>query len=355
LANGTAPSLPSQNSPEPRGLLGILASAFSGVLFGWFFSKLKTPIQQSAESPHPQSHTDDSRTQTQPPLPIAVRIESYPPPTVSKEEQTERKWRNRREWGNLVATLFTALFAGGLLVITYVYAKYTYKMWQEMQTQTRTAQQQLEATQRPWIKIIDVVPTGNNPIVGGLSFQKIGPYKDAPDIRVQATIQVKLSFTNVGHSVAEVTPTMELFTPQFSTSEYWSRISTEEQRFCGSPDMRAVTAQKLTVFPGEQKPSEWDAGLSTPIRPENVNHLPDGAGITPALIICVSYRHEGLPSLYQTRALYEISHEGTGVRFFDTGPCNLHPFTNAPFTFCEGGMPAKMLRFSRDYNGDEAY
>ena len=219
----------------------------------------------------------------------------------------------------------------------------------------KVAAEQLEANERPWIKILDVIPTGDQPIVGGLSFQKIGPFKDVPDIRVQGTLQIKLSFTNIGHSVAEVTPSMELFMPQFSTSEYWSRISTEEHRFCGSSDTQAVTSQKMTVFPGEQKPSEWNAGISTPVRPENISHIPEGSGITPALIVCVSYRHKGLPSLYQTRAVYEISHEGTGARFFDVGPCDLHPLNIAPFTFCEGGVAAKMLRFSRDYNGDEAY
>jgi hypothetical protein len=352
------PSSSDQNSPEPSGLLRILASVFSGVLVGLFLSKLKTPIQEPRETVHTQHNTaEQGRTgQNVSDSPVRVMIDSpIPTQPPSEKQQVKERWKERRENLKLIADGATALFAFLLLVVTARYVLYTYKMWEEMQRQTHTAQQQFEAAERPWIKILDVVPTGNRPILGGLSFQKIGPFKDTPDIRVQATLQIKLSFLNIGHSVAEVTPSMELFLPQFSTSEYWSRISTEEQRFCSSPDMQAVSWQKMTVFPGEQKPSEWDAGISTPVREKNINRIPEGIGITPALIVCVSYRHKGLPNLYQTRALYEISHEGTGTRFFDIGQCNLRLFTNSPITFCEGGIPAKLLRFSRDYNGDEAY
>jgi hypothetical protein len=87
-----------------------------------------------------------------------------------------------------------------------------------------------------------------------------------------------------------------------------------------------------------------------------MNHLAEGSGIFPALIVCVSYRQKGLPNAYQTRAVYEISHADTHSRFFDVGPCNIKPFNDAPnFTFCEGGVPAKLLKFDRNQMGDDAY
>jgi hypothetical protein len=141
----------SQNSPEPEGLLRILAAAFSGVLFGWLLSKLKTPIQQSTETVHPSAHTDDSRTEAKPPLPLAVTIESYPPPSISEEDKADKKeqrWLNRRTF---IATLFTALFAGGLLIVTSKYARYTYRMWGEMQQQTCIQREASINTERAWV------------------------------------------------------------------------------------------------------------------------------------------------------------------------------------------------------------
>jgi hypothetical protein len=327
-----------------QGLLGILFGA--AALGVWLWSKLRAPIQESVNPHNPARESNNQEENSQEKRRRFVTLEPYPTPTPTNEEKTYRQRKEFREWGILVVEL-VGLF--GLLF----YACITFRMWREMQTQTRTAHQQLEATDRPWIKILDVVPGSDIPIVGGLSFQKIGPFKDTPDIRVQATLQITLSFTNVGHSVADVTPNFELFMPRFSISEYWPRISAEEQRFCGSPDMSAVTAQKVTAFPGE--PFNWYGGISTPIRPESINHLPEGSGIVPALIVCVSYRHKGLPSLYQTRAVYELSHLDTHSRFFDIGKCSLQPFTNSPITFCEGGVRAKLLKFDRNNMGDDAY
>jgi hypothetical protein len=221
------------------------------------------------------------------------------------------------------------------------------------QKAANTAEKQLEMSERPWIKIIGVEPWGSNvPVIGGLSFQKALP--NSLGIEANATIQVKMSFKNIGHSVADVSTNLELFMPQFSSTEYWNRVSAEEKRFCESPDMSAVTSQKLTVFPDEPQSFDWYGGITAPIHPQSINRFPDGSsGIVPTLIVWVSYRQKGLPSLYQTRAVYEVSHPGEYSRFFSIGRCNLTPFKNTPMTWCEGG--GKMLKLDRNFMGDEAY
>lgn len=218
-----------------------------------------------------------------------------------------------------------------------------------------TSLKQLELSERPWIKIVDVQPRGNFPVVGDIGFIKALP--NSQGIEANATIQFKLSFTNVGHSVADVSQSEEFFMPQFSNSEYWNRVAAEEDRFCSSPDMKAVTSQKVVVFPGEPRPFDLNIGITAPIRPENINHLSEGTGIFPALIVCVNYHQKGLPSIYQTRAVYEISRADTHSRIFGFGKCNLQPFKNAPstFTFCEGSVPARLLKFDRNTMGDDAY
>ena len=251
--------------------------------------------------------------------------------------------------------VWVAIFTGMLVGVGIATAKLLLRQLSEMHATTVTAQTQLELSERPWIKIIDAKPSGDVPVVGGLSFQKIGPFKDDPDIQAQATLQIVVTFSNIGHSVADVAPNAELFMPQFSTSEYWNRVNAEEKKFCDSRDNNISSAPRFTVFPDESQPFTWRAGISAPIHAENVNHIPEGSGITPSLVVCVSYRHKGLPNPYQTRAVYTVLHLG-GARFFYFGDCNITPFPNiSPITFCNGGTPAKLLRLDREPMADDAY
>jgi hypothetical protein len=227
----------------------------------------------------------------------------------------------------------------GSFIALVVYAGLTYKTWD-------TTQKQFEATERPWIKIIGVAPQGDNPLMGALSF-----IKDSGVVRVN--FSMSLSFTNVGHSVADVNPSIDFFMPQFSSSGYWDLVSAEERRFCDSPAIKTTQPPKITLFPGD--PFEWHGSVSTPVFPQNVNRQPDVSGIVPALIVCVSYTHKGLPNVYQTRAVYELSRVNPVSRSFDIGECTLAPFRGVPWSMCAGGVTASLLKLDRDNNGDDAY
>jgi hypothetical protein len=120
----TMTSSPSQNPDEPSGLLHTLAIVFSGFLFGFFLSKLKAPIQDSAEPIHPQDSTGNRKTEAKPPLPVAVTIESYPPPTVSEEEKANKGEEKFLKRGNFVAGCITALITMGILCVTWNYTNY---------------------------------------------------------------------------------------------------------------------------------------------------------------------------------------------------------------------------------------
>jgi len=130
-------------------LVGTLVASFAAL----FLSKLKTPVEQSAESPHPPNSFDQRCEKAKPRSPTAVRIGSYPPPPTTEGAEDEDKEERFLKRGNFIAGIVTALIALGLLSVTYRYTKYTYKMWQEMQSQTKTAREQLELSERPWIKV----------------------------------------------------------------------------------------------------------------------------------------------------------------------------------------------------------
>ena len=68
-------------------------------------------------------------------------------------------------------------------VILCVYAAYTIKIYRASKqsadaatSAAKTAAEQLEMTERPWIKIVDVKTHGNNPVIPALSFQNIRPF-----------------------------------------------------------------------------------------------------------------------------------------------------------------------------------
>ncbi len=301
---------------------------------------------------HNQEHSqNDSSTttdkQTDNPAIIPARVQ------VSFSEESEKE---RRAYQEQYYALQKSLKRAAWLTFwgVFIYAGITLAVWHATQKAASTAEKQLEMSERPWIKIVNVEPTGNFPAVGGLSFLKAIPNSDG--INASATLNFKVSFTNIGHSVADVSPRAELFMPPFSNTEYWNRVAAEEKRFCDSPDVQKLVSDKITLFPDEPQPFDYRAGLTAPIRPEGMNRLAEGSGIFPALIVCVSYRQKGLPNAYQTRAVYEISHVDTHSRLFDVGACNIKPFSDAPnFTFCEGGVPAKLLKFDRNQMGDDAY
>jgi hypothetical protein len=201
-----------------------------------------------------------------------------------------------------------------------------------------TTAKQLELSERPWIKIIDVKTTGDNPIIPALSFQQIGPYKD---VSQQATFQLIISLKNIGHSVADVAASFELFFPVWDSSGYSNVVSSEQKRFCDSPAGKVPQFYpKFVVFPDES--FDWHGAAAGLIHSGVTNHLPgqgDTGYILPVMIVCVNYRLRPLNNSYQTRTIYEAVHAEDRSRFFKIGE----------------GVPAKRILLMRNEMADDAY
>lgn len=337
MALGKEPSSSVQKPPSLWGLLGALASAVAV----WFFSKSHTPSEHSDESHCPQDSTGDATYIRQNPSsgPLRIAIDSVPPPSPpTDEEKTEKerekkntRLKNRLEIGAI-------LIAFGLLGINILLWRSTQKAANAAKESADTAQKQLELSERPWIKIVDVKTHGDNPIIPALSFQKIGPYKD---VSQQATFQLIISLKNIGHSVADIAVSYELFFPVWDSGGYWNVISSEQKRFCDSPAGKVPQFYpKFVVFPGE--PFDWHGAATGLINPSVMNHLP-GQGetgyILPVIIVCTNYRLRPLEKSYQTRTIYEAFHVEDRTRFFKIGE----------------GVPAKRILVIRNELADDAY
>jgi hypothetical protein len=201
------------------------------------------------------------------------------------------------------------------------------------------AQQQLEASERPWIKIIDVQTRGNSQIVPALSFQSSPNW---PSGTQQATFQLDITYKNIGHSVARVTADFQLFLP-FWKNGYSDVILADEKKFCDSvARVNPIPTLNVVNFPGDE-PYHWTGSGAAIVNAESTNYFSDispGVGhILPVVAVCISYQFSDSPKVYQTRALYEVFRKDNRTRFFQVGV----------------GMSARQVFLIRNPSGDAAY
>lgn len=180
------PSSPSQNPDHPSILLKILGAAFLAFSLVRLFSKLRTSIEQSIESDctEDNAHNERSSRQCVSPSPARVIVERLPPPETPKEEWKAEKKRDRRpQWGIVVVNVLT-------LAAVIVYAIFTWKMWREMQNQTRIQRETGINTERAWVGLdvpvkIDVLET--TPRLKVESHYSIRNFGHGPALKVVTT------------------------------------------------------------------------------------------------------------------------------------------------------------------------
>jgi hypothetical protein len=154
------PSSSSQNPDEPSGLLKILASVFSGVLFGLFLSKLDTPTENDRKSVHPQNNP---RPET--PLgPLQIPVAPQVPPAPTKQYYPDRRKDDTQRWKKNTEIVAVGI-AGGLLVANIFVTVGTWKAAKAAKHAANTAdatlkssQQSFETDQRPYV-VTDGVPS----------------------------------------------------------------------------------------------------------------------------------------------------------------------------------------------------
>lgn len=163
-------SLRSQDDSEPRGLLRVLAYAFSGALFGLFLSKLKTPQQQAVRGMSPNKETPEERKHG-PALPSFTS--QIPTPPTDPQYPFER-CHYSTPWWKVTLEILMVAFTGGAFGAAAFYANISYRQWRS----------QIEATkidQRAWVTVSEVS-------------QKAGKNGD---------VSVRVTFKNTGKTPAK--------------------------------------------------------------------------------------------------------------------------------------------------------
>ena len=142
------PSSPSQNSDEPPSLLKILASVFSGVLFGLFLSKLDTPTEKGRESIHPKDNPRPETALGSLQVPITTQV----PPTPAEHYHSDRRKDNTPRWKKRTEIVAVGI-AFGLLVANGFVTVGTWKAANATRDSVALARKNAHFDQRAWLGI----------------------------------------------------------------------------------------------------------------------------------------------------------------------------------------------------------
>jgi len=222
-------------------------------------------------------------------------------PTTSEEEHraTERDYwrRSLRKQRNLNVITFLAAIAGlaGIWVL-WGTLKTAKDQATAAKTQTQTAQQEFELSERPWVYFANVA------LVKPLTYDPNG-----------AQISLQFSLKNIGHSPAAAT-----WINLTAFAEHAPDFITEQKKLCDPirsypPSSHAIG---YTIFPGQEivlgetvyvprKQIEAEVAYWT-------NRFKNAKGKTtiplfPVVVGCVDYRFEFAPGHHQTPFVFTIS------------------------------------------------
>jgi hypothetical protein len=171
-------------------------------------------------------------------------------------------------WAAVVAIVGILILCGTLLVT---------------RAQTTNAQKELELSERPWVFVKNICPTGE-----GLTYGKWG-----------ARFNFQLVLANIGHSPAAATWIyLEAYKP--TTGQKIDSIAAQ-RRVCAPVKKRISDAHGLgyTLFPGQEKSLYWDVYI-----PPNAL-IPNFIG-PQTMVGCVDYEFEFAKGHHQTPIIFSV-------------------------------------------------
>jgi len=285
-------SLHSQKQNAPQGLLYTLF-AFFGFLVGWSFSKLRTPKENCEQTIPPQDNTTKESHRAGIESPIISNI----PPTPSQHNDPNRGKNDTPRWKK-IAEICIAISTVGLLIVTGAYAVVSYCQWQQMREQTKVSQRQLEALDRPWLK----VTFSAEPI----TFQQGG-----------MQIGVRPHITNVGHSVATgvMVPT-KIFLAS-DADDIFKKPLRVQKELCDPIADKSISGERnetqISIFPDSADNSLL---LGQGFSRDEINSAPTANShftvkhLVPIMVGCVDYQYGTAVRHHQTRFIFEIFRSG---------------------------------------------
>jgi hypothetical protein len=224
-----------------------------------------------------------------------LQVSFRTPPALDEyfaAENTERPQRSIRNSVRLViegAGLIAILFGGVYAWRTFGEVK---RQADYAQEQLSSMRNQLEATNRPWIQIMDAI------VSEPLKFDNN-----------QARIGVVLAIRNIGHSPAvHIIPQVKLVMPKL---DQMPGEAIKQQHLTCTPD--PVEAMPLTLFPNQSSADAWPFALQVSFAPDldgGIFSPPDSKEkfVQPMIVGCIDYRIAGSDNHHQTGFIYQLVH-----------------------------------------------
>jgi hypothetical protein len=197
------------------------------------FSKLRIPIQKAINSMRPQDSTHKEGADSQDKGSHSVPPKSDSVPARTDKKKSDKKCRMFLEWGTFALEI---LGLAGLAI----YASLTYKMWREMQEQTRIQRQVFTDTQRPRLGI-----DGRPIITGPIEISGENGHRTA---KIQTVMYVK----NFGSQPAmHLGFDARIFVPGNlkTIDDYTNLLNMEAEVACKMADLSTVNKKGPYVFP----------------------------------------------------------------------------------------------------------
>jgi hypothetical protein len=243
--------------------------------------------------------------------PLAIELNKSITATIQGEPKTQVKntW-DWRDYLRLVAELV------GLGVLIW-YAHTTRGLWLQSQKQVKIMQEQLELTDRAWVKMVAVRIIDDFGVALSFGNPSIPPFPAKTFVQLSLEIDER----NVGHSSAldiQTAPVLYLL-PAAGRSE--ANIA------CDSSGAGSQTTAIL--FPDDTSSLKYVPGVKADISQEQTFGQ-DPRLISPVLVICIDYRYQSSTVRHHTRMAFEVLHplesdwiwfrgEKIGAPFFDIG------------------------------------
>ncbi len=259
-------------------------------------------IQAIYEKENSQSNQD------RPPIKLDISSEIRLPVSVSEyyasEQNESQKGRrlDRIRLGLETAALIAAISAG---IFTLLTLHQVQRQADAAQAQVSIMQQQLEATDRPWVKIDATANTDwkRGAMIGGpLSFDAEG----------HGSLTAKLTLTNTGRSVANHVYLRQKILATGLDAAEMDLPPYEQKTLCDGPNQYIKDKHKIdpryTIFPNDTQVEFMASGFDT----KQVRMLPspipfkNGKPIQLYLIGCVDYDYSLSTGPHQTGFIYEV-------------------------------------------------
>jgi hypothetical protein len=247
-----------------------------------------------------RKHEQTSENQDQKPLPIEIRSELRLPVTVSeyyeaKQRERQSAWPTIKAWLEIVGVVVAVVLA----VLTYYTLRKISSQADSAQQQVVIMQRQLEATDRPWIKI-----------KGASVYPDFSFFGDSipsnPTQNILGVTMVEVAVENVGRSIA----INAYLRGELIFLKGMPEAMQEQSLVCSGQSGTTPTILQ-SIFPGDPGPRFFTSAE------QELTAVRKGQEVKPVFLGCIVYAISNSAKLHHSAFMYALEQLADGAHWED--------------------------------------